>query len=195
MTKRYDTAEIFRIMLADDAEESNMNTTTTSADTSSGMAAELLRDIQQRNYGAAETKARQLWNQLGREAKAMRKACAMIKASLDEIEHKIHQQRVAAAGQAGREVAARLEATRLAAAGQKPSCRTRAYKHMHITDPPCDDCGSYEHYEKHEAPDTFLQEMDYRIKNLEKTGPHSGHGQGMRAGFMYARAIYKGTRK
>ena len=164
MTKRYDTAEIFRIMLTDNDEESNMNTTTISADTSSGMAAELLRDIQQRNYGAAETKARQLWNQLGREAKAMRKACAMIKASLDEIERKIHQQRVAAAGQAGREAAARLEARRLAEI-------------------------------KHNEPDAFLKEMDYRIKNLEKTGPHSEHGQGMRAGFMYARAIYKGTRK
>ena len=74
-----------------------MNTTTISADTSSGMAAELLRDIQQRNYGAAETKARQLWNRLGREAQAMRKAHGMLKATLDKIERKIYQQRVVAA--------------------------------------------------------------------------------------------------
>ena len=143
-----------------------MNTTTISADTSSGMAAELLRDIQQRNYGAAETKARQLWNQLGREAQAMRKACAMIKASLDEIERKIHQQRVAAVGQAGREVAARLEATRLAELEQK-------------------------------EPDIFLQEMDSRIQHLDQAQKmqHSELGQGMRTGFMYARAIYKGTQQ
>lgn len=143
-----------------------MNTKTISADTSRGMAAELLRDIQQRNYGAAETKARQLWNLLGREAQAMRKVRGVIKAAIDDCEHKIHQQRVAAAGLAGREVAARLEARRLAEL-------------------------------KHKEPDIFLQEMDDRISNLNQAQKmqHSELGQGMRTGFMYARAIYKGTRK
>jgi hypothetical protein len=165
MTKRYDTAEIFRIMLTDNDEESNMTPPVQDKGINSTlMAAELLRDIQQRNYGAAETKARQLWNQLGREAKAMRKERAMIKATLDEAERRIHQQRVAAAGQAGREVAARLEARRLAEL-------------------------------KHKEPDIFLLEVGYRISCLNNAHPQTQHSEGMRAGFMYARAIYKGTRK
>ena len=154
------------ISVAEDGCVYPIGVATVSADTSRGMAAELLRDIQQRNYGTAETKARQLWNQLGREAKAMRKARGVIQESLDELERKIHQQRVAAAGQAGREVAARLEARRLAELKQK-------------------------------EPDIFLQEMDSRIQHLDQAQKmqHSELGQGMRTGFMYARAIYKGTQK
>jgi hypothetical protein len=141
-----------------------MNTKTISADTSSGMAAELLRDIQQRNYGVAETKARQLWHRLNEEA---------------------HEQRRA-------EEAARQRNTK-----SKPSCTTCVNEHISVRDLPCSDCGRYEHYKMREEPDIFLQEMDDRISNLNQAQKmqHSELGQGMRTGFMYARAIYKGTRK
>jgi hypothetical protein len=162
-----------------------MNTTTISADTSSGMAAELLRDIQQRNYGVAETKARQLWNQLGREAQAMRKACDMIKVTLYETERKTRQQRV---------VAARMEARRLAAAEHMPTCETCVGRDAMWNVPPCRNCGDFTHYKRREEPDIFLMEMDYHIRNINQA-QKTQHSEGMRAGFMYARAIYKGTRK
>ena len=77
---------------------------------------------------------------------------------------------------------------------QKPSCTTCAYKHTHFTDPPCGECGAFEHYEKCKEPDIFLMEMDHRISNLNQA-PKTQHSEGMRVGFMHARAIYKGTRK
>ena len=50
-------------------------------------------------------------------------------------------------------------------------------------------------------PDTFEQEMEYRITNLEKAGgamtasTNAVFAEGMAAGYRYARAIYQECRR
>lgn len=165
-------------------------------------AVAIVGDLQQRNYGMAEMKARVLVHQLRHEDQERR-----------ETEEAIHN---------AFEDTVRATTRHHTKTAPKPSCETCVSKHIHICDPPCGDCGAFENYKKREEPDRFMEALGEVLReqhevppqgsnedaferqileslaNLEKPDAYpmnGGYYEGMKNAYRYALAIYRRSYK